>query len=70
MTQIKFLEEEIHAIPNHEPFFGEEEQMAKSIACYLWDYLRRTGGADSAATASAIFHMCHQVYNTISAKDE
>ena len=49
--------------------------MAKSIACYLWDYLRRSGargyflplsgGADSAATASGVFHMCNLVYEAI-----
>lgn len=54
--------------------------MAKSIACYLWDYLRRSGasgyflplsgGADSAASACGIFHMCVAIYEAIQIKDE
>lgn len=54
--------------------------MAHSIACYLWDYLRRSGasgyflplsgGADSAATACGVYYMCHKVFNTIAANDD
>lgn len=54
--------------------------MAKSIGCYLWDYLRRSGscgyflplsgGADSAASASGVFHMCNLVYHAIQDKNE
>ena len=49
-----------------------EEEIAYGPACWLWDYLRRSGargyflplsgGADSAATAAIIGSMCHLVH--------
>ena len=49
-----------------------EEEIAYGPACWLWDYLRRSGakgyflplsgGADSAATASIVGSMCHLVH--------
>lgn len=48
-----------------------EEEISLSGACYLWDYLRRSGqsgfliplsgGLDSCSTATLVFSMCRQV---------
>lgn len=48
-----------------------EEEIANGPACWLWDYLRRSrmsgyflplsGGADSSATATLVYNMCHLV---------
>ena len=56
-----------------------EEEIAFGPACWLWDYLRRSGasgyflplsgGADSAATASMVAIMCHLVVDAIAKGD-
>jgi NAD+ synthase (glutamine-hydrolysing) len=53
------------------PFFPPEIEIGKGVACWLWDYLRRSkasgfflplsGGADSAATLAIVSSMCHLV---------
>lgn len=50
------------------------------MACYLWDYLRRSGasgfmlplsgGVDSAATAISVFYMANKIFKTISTIDD
>eukprot|EP01147_Barroeca_monosierra_P004469 gene4469-6717_t len=52
-----------------------EEEIALGPACWLWDYLRRSGlggfflplsgGLDSSSTASIVCSMCHLVFNAI-----
>jgi len=59
----------------HEP----EEEIALGPACYLWDYLRRSGaagyflplsgGADSSSTAAIVGVMCKQVVAAVAAGD-
>ena len=49
------------------------EEMVSAAACWMWDYLRRSGatgfvlplsgGADSASTASIVFQMCRLMVN-------
>jgi NAD+ synthase (glutamine-hydrolysing) len=57
-------------------FFEEpEDEIGKGPACWLWDYLRRSGGsgfflplsggADSAATAAIVGKMCQMVFELI-----
>lgn len=53
------------------PFYSAEEEIARGPACWLWDYLRRSGmngfflplsgGADSSATATIVGAMCQAV---------
>lgn len=55
------------------------EEIAAGPACWLWDYLRRSGasgffvplsgGADSAAVITLVGAMAQRVYEEISAKD-
>lgn len=57
-----------------------EEEIGFGPACWLWDYLRRSGaggyflplsgGADSAATATIVGIMCHLVVRAIAAGDQ
>ncbi|KAF1833674.1 glutamine-dependent NAD(+) synthetase with GAT domain-containing protein [Decorospora gaudefroyi] len=52
-----------------------EEEIALGPACWLWDYLRRSGsvgfflplsgGIDSCATATLVYSMCLQVYKAV-----
>ncbi|KAH6881377.1 hypothetical protein BKA58DRAFT_1428 [Alternaria rosae] len=52
-----------------------EEEIALGPACWLWDYLRRSGqagfmlplsgGIDSCATATLVFSMCRLVYKAV-----
>nr|XP_006642713.1 PREDICTED: glutamine-dependent NAD(+) synthetase isoform X1 [Lepisosteus oculatus] len=52
-------------------FHTPEEEISLGPACWLWDYLRRSGqagfllplsgGIDSSATACIVYSMCHQV---------
>ncbi|VEU37785.1 unnamed protein product [Pseudo-nitzschia multistriata] len=52
-----------------------EEECCLGPACWLWDYLRRSGasgyllplsgGADSSAVATIVMAMCHLVYNEV-----
>eukprot|EP00055_Hartaetosiga_balthica_P002764 m.5190 g.5190 ORF g.5190 m.5190 type:complete len:721 (-) comp2355_c0_seq1:136-2298(-) len=59
-----------------EPFFHTpEEEIALGPACWLWDYLRRSGlggfflplsgGLDSASTAAIVFSMCKLVHDAV-----
>lgn len=53
------------------PLYSAEEEIARGPACWLWDYLRRSGmngfflplsgGADSSATATIVGAMCQAV---------
>lgn len=53
-------------------YFTPEEEIEMSTACWLWDYLRRSGqsgfflplsgGVDSSSVASLVFSMCNMVY--------
>lgn len=62
------------------PKFLVEEEIGLGPACYLWDYLRRSGaggfvlplsgGADSASTATIIGIMCHLVVEEVLKGDE
>ena len=62
--------------PPQKVIFEEpEDEIGKGPACWLWDYLRRSGGsgfflplsggADSAATAAIVGKMCQMVYELI-----
>ncbi|CAG9321354.1 unnamed protein product [Blepharisma stoltei] len=61
--------------PINEPGLSIEEQIAGAPACWLWDYLRRSGakgfflplsgGADSASTLALIGCMCKLVYDSL-----
>ena len=61
------------ALTVHSP----QEEIGYGPACWLWDYLRRSGangyflplsgGADSSATAAIVGIMCHKVYRAIMA---
>jgi NAD+ synthase (glutamine-hydrolysing) len=56
-----------------------EEECCLGPACWLWDYLRRSGatgyllplsgGADSSAVAAIVGAMCHLVYDEVTQKD-
>lgn len=55
------------------------EEIAGGPACWLWDYLRRSGasgffvplsgGADSAAVVTIVGAMCQRVCQSVSAND-
>lgn len=57
-----------------------EEEISLGPACWLWDYLRRSGqggfflplsgGIDSSSTACIVASMCHQVVDAIQRGDE
>jgi NAD+ synthase (glutamine-hydrolysing) len=57
-----------------------EEEIALGPACWLWDYLRRSGaagfflplsgGIDSCATAMIVYSMCVLVYDAVKAGEE
>ncbi|KAK6495103.1 glutamine-dependent NAD(+) synthetase [Arthrobotrys musiformis] len=59
--------------------FTEAEEIAVGPACWLWDYLRRSGmsgflcplsgGIDSCSTAIVVYVMCHLVVNAIKSGD-
>ncbi|KAG7473661.1 hypothetical protein MATL_G00098210 [Megalops atlanticus] len=65
--------------PSHEPiewqFHTPEEEISLGPACWLWDYLRRSGqagfllplsgGVDSSSTACIVFSMCHLVCEAV-----
>merc|ERR1719346_505885 len=56
-------------------YHSPEEEIALGPACWLWDYLRRSGqggylvplsgGLDSSSTATLVFSMCSLVVNSI-----
>jgi NAD+ synthase (glutamine-hydrolysing) len=60
-------------------YHSPEEEIALGPACWLWDFLRRSGasgfflplsgGADSASSCTMVFVMCSLVYNAIAAGD-
>lgn len=57
-----------------------EEEILMGPACWLWDYLRRSGqggfllplsgGVDSSSTATIVFSMCHLVVKAVSNGEE
>ena len=61
----------VQALRLHTP----EEEIALGPACWMWDYLRRSGqagfmlplsgGIDSCATATLVFSMCRLVYQAV-----
>jgi NAD+ synthase (glutamine-hydrolysing) len=62
--------------PSVEPrYLRAEEEIARGPACWLWDYLRRSGavgfllplsgGADSASVAAIVGCMCQMVYEAM-----
>ncbi|KAJ8944013.1 hypothetical protein NQ318_021728 [Aromia moschata] len=56
-------------------FLSAEEEIARGPACWLWDYLRRSGqggfflplsgGIDSSSTALIVYSMCNLIMNSI-----
>ncbi|KAJ8250144.1 hypothetical protein COCON_G00220660 [Conger conger] len=68
-------------LPSHEPiewrFHTAEEEISLGPACWLWDYLRRSGqagfllplsgGVDSSSTACIVFSMCHLICEAVQA---
>ena len=69
------------ASPAIQPFLHTaEEEIAYGPACWLWDYLRRSGasgfflplsgGADSSATAAMVGSMCHLVCEALGNRDQ
>jgi len=67
--------------PAHEPrLLAPEEEIAFGPACWLWDYLRRSGaggfflplsgGADSTAVAMIVASMCRLVAQRVTAGDQ
>ncbi|XP_059088521.1 glutamine-dependent NAD(+) synthetase-like [Tigriopus californicus] len=72
------------ALPSYQPiewiYHPAEEEILLGSACWLWDYLRRSGqggyflplsgGVDSASTASLVFSMCTLVVKAVSQGDE
>ncbi|XP_030622298.1 glutamine-dependent NAD(+) synthetase [Chanos chanos] len=67
------------SLPPHQPiewqFHTPEEEISLGPACWLWDYLRRSGqagfllplsgGVDSSSTACIVYSMCVQVCKAI-----
>ncbi|KAL4642031.1 glutamine-dependent NAD(+) synthetase [Arapaima gigas] len=65
--------------PSHEPiewrFHSVEEEISLGPACWLWDYLRRSGqagfmlplsgGIDSSSTACIVYSMCDQICQAV-----
>ena len=61
-------------------YHSAEEEIALGPACWLWDYLRRSGqggfflplsgGVDSSSTASIVHSMCRLVVQAIQAGDQ
>ncbi|XP_075214444.1 NAD synthetase [Lycorma delicatula] len=72
------------SVPTCEPiewiYHTPEEEIALGPACWLWDYLRRSGqggfflplsgGVDSSSTACLVFSMCHLILDACSKGDE
>ncbi|KAJ8349368.1 hypothetical protein SKAU_G00244980 [Synaphobranchus kaupii] len=66
-------------LPSHEPiewrFHTAEEEISLGPACWLWDYLRRSGqagfllplsgGVDSSSTACIVYSMCHLICEAV-----
>ncbi|KAJ3658260.1 hypothetical protein Zmor_010011 [Zophobas morio] len=60
-------------------YLRPEEEIAKGPACWLWDYLRRSGqggfflplsgGVDSSSVAIIVFSMCRMVVDTVQRGD-
>jgi len=61
-------------------FHSPEEEIALGPACWLWDYLRRSGqggfflplsgGVDSSSTATLVYNMCRLVVKAVESGDE
>lgn len=66
--------------PVEPKFHLPEEEIALGPACWLWDYLRRSGaagffvplsgGIDSCATAVIVFSMCREVVKAVAESNE
>eukprot|EP01130_Rhizamoeba_saxonica_P017339 TRINITY_DN8375_c0_g1_i1.p1 TRINITY_DN8375_c0_g1~~TRINITY_DN8375_c0_g1_i1.p1 ORF type:complete len:738 (-),score=143.11 TRINITY_DN8375_c0_g1_i1:13-2226(-) len=66
--------------PKQAFYYDPMEEIALGPACWLWDYLRRSGmkgfflplsgGADSSATAAIVGFMCHRVFMEINNGNE
>ncbi|XP_045492583.1 glutamine-dependent NAD(+) synthetase [Colias croceus] len=74
--------EDIHLIANPAiewQYLSPEEEIAMGPACWLWDYLRRSGqggfflplsgGVDSSSTACIVFSMCTQICDAVQRGD-
>ena len=67
------------ATPIQVKFHTAEEEICYGPACWLWDYLRRSGlqgfflplsgGLDSSSTATIVYAMCHLLMNSIQNND-
>lgn len=63
------------AMPIDWVYLRPEEEIAQGPACWLWDYLRRSGqggfflplsgGVDSTSTAVIVFSMCRMVVTAV-----
>nr|XP_018913780.1 PREDICTED: probable glutamine-dependent NAD(+) synthetase [Bemisia tabaci]XP_018913781.1 PREDICTED: probable glutamine-dependent NAD(+) synthetase [Bemisia tabaci]XP_018913782.1 PREDICTED: probable glutamine-dependent NAD(+) synthetase [Bemisia tabaci]XP_018913783.1 PREDICTED: probable glutamine-dependent NAD(+) synthetase [Bemisia tabaci] len=63
------------SIPIKPNFYCPEEEIALGPACWLWDYLRRSGqggyflplsgGVDSSSSACIVFSMCNLIVNSV-----
>ena len=68
------------SLPIKWDYHTPEEEILLGPACWLWDYLRRSGqggffiplsgGADSASSATIVFSMCNLVVESIKNKNE
>ncbi|XP_063240661.1 glutamine-dependent NAD(+) synthetase isoform X2 [Bacillus rossius redtenbacheri] len=70
-------------LPSHRPmewvYHTPEEEIALGPACWLWDYLRRSGqggfflplsgGVDSSSVACIVYSMCHLVVESVEKGD-
>ena len=66
------LKEKMPTLPQDPVYLLPEEEIARGPACWLWDYLRRSGasgfllplsgGADSSSVAAIVGCMCRMVY--------
>lgn len=63
------------SVPMEFKYFTPEEEIAYAPACWLWDYLRRSGqggfflplsgGVDSSSSAAIVYNMCRMVVDAI-----
>jgi NAD+ synthase (glutamine-hydrolysing) len=70
----------VPSVPIVAKIHSAEEEIALGPACWLWDYLRRSGasgyflplsgGADSSATAAIVGSMCQLVVKAVAAGDQ
>lgn len=63
------------AVPIEWTYLRAEEEIAQGPACWLWDYLRRSGqggfflplsgGVDSTSTSVIVFSMCRMIVTAV-----